>query len=258
MPEWAEVKISADYINQNSQNKTFTSLYDVAKGNSAVLNNSFSNFNLVADTNGKELILKITQNNQNIPIHVFMGMSGGWKYVRTPEWIETKFTRLRLDDETGMSLLLSGGFLGPKYSIGKPFKGSKRGPDVVKEFELFKQNVLNNINKKAFEAPIYEVLLNQEYFNGIGNYLRSTILFYLDENPFLSARDIIRRRPDIFDLCKDVPLKAYQLNGGQLRDWENPFNADSTEFDEWVFYQKGESIKDSNNRTFWFNKKWKQ
>jgi endonuclease VIII-like 1 len=258
MPEWAEVKISADYINQNSQNKTFTSLYDVAKGNSAIINSSFSNFNVIADTNGKELLLKITQNNQNIPIHVFMGMSGGWKYVRTSEWIETKFTRLRLDDETGMSLLLSGGFLGPKYSIGKPFKGSKRGPDVVKEFELFKQNVLNNINKKAFEAPIYEVLLNQEYFNGIGNYLRSTILFYLDENPFLSARDIIRRRPDIFDLCKDVPLKAYQLNGGQLRDWENPFNADSTEFDEWVFYQKGESIKDSNNRTFWFNKKWKQ
>jgi formamidopyrimidine-DNA glycosylase len=258
MPEWAEVKISADYINQNSQNKAFIALYDVSKGNNAVMNNSFNNFNLFADTNGKELLLNISQNNKIIPIYVFMGMSGGWRHVRTSEWNEFKFTRLRLDDDSGMSLLLSGGFLGPKYSISKPFKGSKRGPDVVKEFELFKQNVLNNLNKKAFESPIYETLLNQEYFNGIGNYLRSTILFYLDENPFLSARDIIIRRPDIIELCRDIPLKAYQLNGGQLRDWENPFNADSTEFDEWVFYQKGESIKDSNNRTFWYNKKWKQ
>ena len=258
MPEWAEVKISADYINQISQDKIFTSLYDVEKGNNAIQNNLFTNFTLSADTNGKELILNINQNNQSIPIYVFMGMSGGWQHVSSNGWNNVKFTRLRLDDNTDMSLLLSGGFLGPKYSVGKPFKGSKRGPDVVKEFDAFKQNVLNNLNKKAFEKPIYETLLNQEYFNGIGNYLRSTILFYLDENPFLSAKEVINRRPDILDLCKDVPLKAYSLNGGQLRDWENPFNTDSSEFDEWVFYQKGESLKDSNNRTFWYNKKWKQ
>jgi endonuclease VIII-like 1 len=258
MPEWAEVKISADYINQISQEKTFISLYDVEKENNAIHNSLFTNFTLSADTNGKELILNINQNNQSIPIYVFMGMSGGWQHISSNIWNNVKFTRLRFDDNTGMSLLLSGGFLGPKYSVGKPFKGSKRGPDVVKEFDKFKQNVLNNLNKKAFEKPIYEALLNQEYFNGIGNYLRSTILFYLDENPFISAKEIINRRPDILDLCRDIPLKAYNLNGGQLRDWENPFNTDSGEFDEWVFYQKGESLKDSNNRTFWYNKKWKQ
>jgi formamidopyrimidine-DNA glycosylase len=255
MPEWAEVKISADFINTNSKGKLFTELYHVEKGNIPKLDTKWSNFTITADTNGKELIVYL---NNQIPIHIFMGMSGGWKYLPTADWNQVKFTRLRFDDSSGNTLSLYGGFLGPKYSMETPFKGSKRGPDVVKQHELFKQNILNNLDKKAFEKPIYETLLNQEYFNGIGNYLRSTILYYLDENPFLDAKTIIKNRPDILDLCKDIPLKAYNLNGGQLRDWENPFEADSTEFDDWVFYQKGESLKDSNNRTFWYNKKWKQ
>ena len=257
MPEWAEVKISADYINTFSKNKKYTNLYHVEKGNNAILDTKFSDFILEADTNGKELILSLKQANTIIPIHVFMGMSGSWKYTSTLKWSDVSFTRLRLDDDTGNSMLLSGGFLGPKYSIGAPFKGTKRGPDPVKQFELFKDNVLKNLHKKAFEKPIYEVLLNQEYFNGIGNYLRSTILYYMDANPFITAREFITSRIDILEMCRDVPLKAYELNGGQLRDWGNPFNKDSVEFSSWVFYQKGESIKDSNDRTFWYNKKWK-
>lgn len=255
MPEWAEVKISADYINANSKDKKFIKLFNVIKGNTAVEDTNYSNFNIIADTNGKELILKL---DNLTPIYVFMGMSGGWKYVPTTEWNNTKFVRLRFDDETGHSLLLCGGYLGPKYSINSPFKGSKRGPDPVKDFDAFKQNILNNIDKNAFKQPIYEALLNQEYFNGIGNYLRSTILYYLDENPFLDAKTVIQTYPKVLDLCKEIPQKAYDLNGGQLKDWENPFVKDSTEFDNWVFYQKGESLKDSNDRTFWYNKKWKQ
>lgn len=253
MPEWSEVKISADYINENTRGKNFISLYNVEKGNNAI-KDIHNNFTITADTNGKELILNIG----NIPIYIFMGMSGNWKYVPTENWNENKYVRLRMDDETGHSLLLSGGYLGPKYSIGKPFAGTKRGPDPVKEFDRFKENVINNLNKKEFDKPIYEVLLNQQYFNGIGNYLRSTILYYLDENPFKSAREIIQNKPQILDLCKDIPLKAYEFNGGQLKDWKNPYDTDSTKFKEWVFYQKGESIKDSNNRMFWYNKKWKQ
>ena len=255
MPEWAEVKISADYINANSQGKVFQKFFHVEKGNKPQLDTNYSNFTINADTNGKELIIKL---DDKIPIHIFMGMSGNLKYIQTNKWNDVKFTRLKFDDNTGMSLSLYGGFLGPKYSVGKPFKGTKRGPDVVKENELFKQNILNNLDKAIFKKPIYEALLEQEYFNGIGNYLRSTILYYLDENPFLDAKTVINQRPDILDLCKEIPLKSYNLNGGQLKDWKNPFITDSKEFEDWVFYQKGESLKDSNNRTFWYNKKWKQ
>jgi endonuclease VIII-like 1 len=184
-----------------------------------------------------------------------MGMSGNWKFVPTENWNDTRFVRMRLDTEDGWSLLLYGSYMGPKYKIGG-FKGVKRGPDPTKQFDDFKSNILSNLNKKIFDKPICEVILNQEYFNGIGNYLRSTILYYLDINPFEDARTVIQKHPVIIDMCRDIPLTAYKLNGGQLQDWKNPFDTDYEEFKKWVFYQKGISCKDKTGRTFWFDEKW--
>ena len=41
------------------------------------------------------------------------------------------------------------------------------------EYKEFRQNVLDNLEDAAFNKAICETLLNQKYFNGIGNYLRS-------------------------------------------------------------------------------------
>ncbi len=256
MPESPEVRIMSDFINKNSKDKKFIKIFNIEKGNIPTEYLS-SEFIISSECSGKELKLNLQFEYDVIPIYVFMGMSGNWKYVPTTQWLETKFSRLRLDDESGNSLLLYGGYMGPKYSINKPFGGVKRGPDSTKDFNVFKQNILNNLDKKDFDKPIYEVLLNQKYFNGIGNYIRSTILYYLDENPFTTARDIITKRPDILELCKEVQLKSYELHGGQLRDWKNPFDMNADSFLKWVYYKKGLSIKDSNNRTFWFDPKWK-
>lgn len=38
-------------------------------------------------------------------------------------------------------------------------------------------NVISHLSDHAFDRPVCEVLLNQKYFNGIGNYLRAEILF---------------------------------------------------------------------------------
>lgn len=40
-----------------------------------------------------------------------------------------------------------------------------------------RENVLSHLSDRAFDRPICEVLLNQKYFNGIGNYLRAEILY---------------------------------------------------------------------------------
>ena len=256
MPELPEVKIMSNYINYHCNDKKFTKIYNVEKGN---IPHGYlsSNFQISSDTNGKELILNLKFKNEIKHIYVFMGMTGNWKWVETKNWSETKFTRLRIDDDSGMSLLLYGGYMGPKYKIGITFTGTKRGPDPLKDFDKFKENILTNLHKKDFDKPIYEVLLNQKYFSGIGNYMRSTIIYYLNENPFQSGREVITKNPEIIELCKDISLKSYNLSGGQLKDWINPFNKDSSEFKEWVFYKKGCSIKDSNNRRFWFDPKWK-
>jgi endonuclease VIII-like 1 len=262
MPEIAELMIMSDFINKNSENRIYDKIFFVEKENKAIDPNIvFNEFKVKSKSSGKELVISIYHYVaffETIDVSVFMGMSGNWKFVPTEKWNDTKHVRLRLDTTDGYSLLLYGGYLGPKFKVGGFKTGVKRGPDPIKEFELFKQNVLSNIQKPIFNKPIYEVLLNQTYFSGIGNYLRSTILYYLDANPFLSAKDIILENPQIFELCKEVPLKAYKLNGGQIKDWKNPFNTDPEAFSDWVFYQKGYSCKDSNGRTFWYNPKWEE
>ncbi len=256
MPELAELKIMADYINRGAEEKTFDRIYHVDKGNIPVALDPIScQFQISAESNGKELGLSLKGKDQSVHMSVFMGMSGNWMWIPTEHWHERKFTRLRFDSSDGWSLLLYGLYMGPKYKVGK--FATKRGPDPTKDFDTFKRNIESSLHLKAFDKPICEALLDQKYFNGIGNYLRSTILYYLNENPFEQARITIKKRPDILSMCKDIPMKAYELNGGQLQDWKNPFETDYEEFLKWVFYQKGMSCRDKTGRTFWFDPKWK-
>ena len=85
-----------------------------------------------------------------------------------------------------------------------------RGPDPTAEPDNFKYNILKNLDKKAFEQPIHLILMNQKYFNGIGNYLRAEILYRLpDVDPFSQAREVIEKYPMILELCRDIPRQAY-------------------------------------------------
>jgi endonuclease VIII-like 1 len=256
MPEGPELKIMSDYINHNVKDKKFTKLYHVEKGNKPQDSLLIENFRVQSSSSGKELLLRVFNDEEDFTFSVFMGMSGNWKWVSTSNWNDTKYIRMRLDTNDGWSLLLYGSYMGPKYRLGG-FTGVKRGPDPTIEFDNFKNNILWNLKSKTFDKPICEALLDQKYFNGIGNYLRSTIIYYADVNPFQSAKSVISENPQILNLCKEIPLKAYSLNGGQLQDWQNPMGGDDVEFKNWVFYQKGLSTKDKTGRTLWFHEKWK-
>ena len=257
MPEGPEIRIMSDFVNTKTIDRKFTTIYEVKKGNNPnKFETNFESFTLNSEFYGKKLIMNVCSGETKIPIYIFMGMSGSIKWTPTEIWNETKYTRLRFDSNDGNSLLLYGGYMGPKYSFYKPFKGSSNGPDIILDFKVFEENIMNNLEKSTFNKPIYEVLLDQKYFAGVGNYLRSTILYYADVNPFLTAKDIIKNENNFLKLCRDIMQKSYEMNGGQLKDWTNPFKTESDQFDDWVFYKKGNYIKDKNNRTFWFDPKW--
>ncbi|ETE66653.1 Endonuclease 8-like 1, partial [Ophiophagus hannah] len=58
--------------------------------------------------------------------------------------------------------------------------------------DLFsRDNVLRNLSDKAFNKPICEALLNQKFFNGVGNYLRAEILHRSKIPPFEKARTVL-------------------------------------------------------------------
>ena len=141
----------------------------------------------------------------------------------------------------------------------------ERGDDPVKETELFKKSILENLMKdKVFQKPIFEVMMNQKYFNGVGNYLRAEILGRIDLDPRLSACDYITRAGDkFFNMTEKIIVESYELGGGQFKDWYNQADLEkkkSKEFQAWMqFYfnkDKCVPIKDKNDRNFWIDKKW--
>jgi len=258
MPEGPEIKIMSDYINHHSKDRTFKKLYHVEKGNIPVDSNLLENFKLEADSNGKELILKLYHDAADLNISVFMGMSGNWLFTPTETWSDRKFTRMRLDTTDGNSLLLYGLYMGPKYRVGG-FTGVKRGFDPTKDFDSFKKEILSNLDKKLFDKPICEVLLDQKYFNGIGAYLTSEIVGRLDVNPFKKLKDFnLYELNNLFDMILKCCKEAYENGGGELLDWQNPFG--KSKINEWILFYNNRDIcykQKFGKRNIWVNKKWR-
>ncbi|KGL94650.1 Endonuclease 8-like 1, partial [Charadrius vociferus] len=153
-----------------------------------------------------------------------------------------------------------------------------RGPCVLSEYQAFRENVLKNLEDKAFDKPICEALLNQKFFNGIGNYLRAEILYRLKIPPFEKARTVLealkdqeqtrrkkspsltlskklklmRENPDLLELCHTVPMEVITTE-------KKPFEPDHADnyaaFKNWLqcYLVPGmSSLRDRNGRTIWF------
>lgn len=257
MPELAELKITADYVNQRAQNRVFYSVKKnpVHKGKEVEV--PFQAFTISAESRGKELMLTLTQINTSnqIKLLMTMGMSGYFKWVE--EGVYSKHSHLRFQSEGGSLDFVDVRRFG-KWKVVEDWS-KDRGPDPTTEFEAFVHHIGRHILSKDFQKPIYEVLMNQKYFNGIGNYLRAEIIYKLAVNPFQSACQAIQSCPDILIMCKHIPLQAYKLGGGSIKDWQNPFDDSPKNWDEFMKCYGNPNMNtliDRNGRRFWYSSKW--
>jgi endonuclease VIII-like 1 len=256
MPELAELRLTASYINKVSKGLTFNKIAKnpIHKGIEVV--SPFETFKISAESRGKELLLYLNDSKVTFPIRMNMGMAGHFQITETGK--ESTHAHLKFYSDNGKTL----SFVDVRrFGKWKPDNewSDNRGPDPTLEFNKFVLNITDNLNKSEFSKPIHLVLMNQKYFNGIGNYLRAEILYRIPlANPFLSAREIITQYPVILNLCKDIPTLAYIRGGGSIRDWKNPFGEDSlhTSFFKCYSNHLMSNIVDKNNRRFWYNPKW--
>lgn len=260
MPELAELRLTAEFVNEIANDKVFYGVRKnpIHKGSDVEV--PFGAFTIEASSRGKQLLLTLKKLNSNeqVKLLMSMGMSGHFGWVETG--VISKHSHLRFQSDNGSLDFIDVRRFG-KWKIADNWSAD-RGPDPTIEFESFVQNIKDNLHKPEFNKPIHLVLMNQKYFNGIGNYLRAEILYRVDVNPFTSAREALESCPKIYQLCKWTPSQAYKLGGGQLRDWENPFGSegDPNSWQEFMLcYGKASMMKiqDKNKRTFWFNSKWK-
>ena len=255
MPELAELRLTADYINQSTKDLEFTDIVKNPVHKGLDLEAPFDTFKISAASRGKELMLILENSSQKKILMMTMGMSGFFKFTTNEE--KDKHSHLMFKSNIGILSFVDVRRFGKwKWQEGW---SENRGPDPTTEYNSFISNIKDNLDRAAFNHPIHAALMNQKYFNGIGNYLRAEILYRLDVNPFESAREVLNREPRVFKLCKNIPLQAYYLGGGQLKDWENPFDEKPDNMYRFIrCYGKSNMnrIKDKNGRMFWFHPKW--
>jgi len=255
VPELAEIRIMSDFINRVCTDQDFTSIAVSESASNRKLSivqpADFQVFKISAQAKGKELLLTLSQGEFNIKISFAMGMSGHWVFC--DRFQAPKHTHLVFKTASDLALCLVDVRRFARWKPAESWSAS-RGPCPVEEHQRFISNVKVNLKKSAFSKPICEVLLDQRYFNGIGNYLRSEILYRASQDPFETARDALAKNPMILSLCKRIPLEAYQLGGGQLKDWESPFKIPKLGFENWIqCYGKFKKEIDRTGRTIWYH-----
>ena len=256
MPELAELKFTSDYVNQVSEGATYVRVEKNPVHKCDDLDIPFESFKIKAKSKGKEMVLYFLDENSDkfIPVRITMGMSCHFKLTNTGD--EAKHAHLKFYRKDGTTLSFVDVRRFGKWKQGLVWSDN-RGPDPTTEYKAFWDNVMTNLTK--LKKPLYEMLMDQKYFNGIGNYLRDEIIFRAgDVDPFLPAGMQFARYPKLLDLCRDIPLLAYAKGGGSIKDWDNPFGDEAIQERFMLCYGNAEMSKrkDRNGRTFWYDPKW--
>jgi endonuclease VIII-like 1 len=252
MPEYSEVRLTAEYINSVNENRVIRSVeYLPTNRLKFVEEIRVSGKRMSAKSRGKEI--RLLFNNEYVTIS--LGMSGKFKLLHhKPDYesFEGRHSHIRFQLDDG-SFFVWHDYRRFGRCTGITW-GKDRGPDIFDEEELFRKNILDNLNHKDFNKPSYEVLMNQKWFNGIGNYLRAEILGKWGVNPFQPMKNIVSN--EFLDhLIKQVQ-ESYVLGGGSSYGLNLVENKNYS-WNDWIkFYGKGEKIKDRQKRTFWFDSKW--
>jgi formamidopyrimidine-DNA glycosylase len=275
MPELAEVKITSEFVSSISDSKEFTHLEKspVTKVKTELNVFNGEKFKIHSKARGKEfkIILTNIKSGETKELMMFLGMSGMFLNLRpdAPEATREKFLKhghLRFHATDGSILVFYDVRRFGKWKwVEKDKWSGDRGPCPLTEYEDFRKRILENYKThKDFNSSILHFLMNQYWCNGVGNYLRSEIIHRVEGlNPWSKfntlSEDTIEQ---ILQQCHKCPKIAHSLQGGQLKDWVNPFNeseSDEIPIENWIkiYSVKGMSyITDKNGRRFWFHPKW--
>ncbi|XP_078189891.1 endonuclease 8-like 1 isoform X5 [Callithrix jacchus] len=286
MPEGPELHLASQFVNEACRALVFGGCVEkspVSRNPEVPFESSA--YRISASARGKELRLTLSplpgaQPPQEPLALVFrFGMSGSFQLVprgELPRHAHLRFYTAPPGPQLALCFVDIRRFghwdLGGKWQPG-------RGPCVLQEYEQFRlcpsrENVLRNLSDKAFDRPICEALLDQRFFNGIGNYLRAEILYRLKIPPFKKARSVLEalqqrrpspeltlsqkikaklQNPDLLELCHSVPKEVVQLGGKGYgsESGEEDFAA----FRAWLrcYGMPGmSSLQDRHGRTIWF------
>jgi len=225
MPEGPEVKIASDYFNEffaESKKIEFEIITDYYYEKYCDVFNTISN-NLEkfkpTFTVGKNIFLELS-NNEIFNFH--LGMTGGW----SSELI--KHCHFRVFDCNNELFFRDVRKFGNMKIITKAQFDNKFNAtyDLLNKSYNIKKH-LNYLEEKVnTRKSICSTIMDQKFFPGVGNYIKSESLYTSKIHPEEKWGNLTRdMRIDLIKNTKEVMKNSYQAGGAELKDFKNPFHS---------------------------------
>ncbi|XP_031551308.1 endonuclease 8-like 1 [Actinia tenebrosa] len=283
MPEGPELYKTARLVNTVCAGRVFHGkiVKSAVNQKNPEIHHNYDDYTIQAESCGKEMALilkpyssvdskelkKMKKETNSLRILFRFGMSGKFQFTSMNDI--HKHAHLRFFTKEKPKMVLS--FVDVRRFGRWETKDSwseNRGPDPILHYEAFRDNVLNNLENPVFNKPLCEVMHDQKYFNGIGNYLRAEIIYRADIPPFTAARKVLAnlkvkeeascdtknlKEADILKLCNIVPNEVIQLSGAGYDPSGN--HSDYSAFMNWLQCYSNPNMKnliDHDGRTMWF------
>ena len=223
MPEGPEVKIVSDYINENLYKSHIESIECISIPYRKKYDDLVNEINKLLPQKftpsfcrGKTTFIKLGSDTY---FSYHLGMTGYWsskenKHAHLKIITNTKTLYFHDARRFGNIKIINKKLLNTKYNINLDFLNNTDSTNSQTDFIL---SVIKT-NKEACK-----VLLDQRYFLGVGNYLKSEILYNSMIHPNTKWNNLTaQEKRSICTNTKKNMHKSYSYGGAQIRDFKNP------------------------------------
>jgi len=257
MPEGPEVKIASDYFNEffaESKKIEFEILSDY------YYQKYYDVFNIISNnieifkptfTVGKNIFLDL-KNNKILNLH--LGMTGGW----SSDLI--KHCHFRVFNGSNELFFKDVRKFGNMKIITQTQFNNKFNStyDLLNKSYNIKKHLKHLEEKVNARKSICSTIMDQKFFPGVGNYIKSESLYASKIHPEEKWGNLSREmRINLIKKTKEVMKNSYKSGGAELKDFKNPFH--SSKFTLKVYGKTHTkhnnsitSIKTSDSRKSWF------
>lgn len=225
MPEGPEVKIASDYYNsffKDSVNFRFNTVTEYYKQKYHSIFQTLRTYHPTSFsacfTVGKNLFIPL---NKNRLFNFHLGMTGGWSHQNE------KHCHFRVSSSSGDLFFKDVRKFGKMRILSTDEFDLKHIPqfDLLNQLYDFEAHLSFLSKKISSKKSICSALMNQTYFPGVGNYIKSEALYATKIHPEkkwgqLSKRSIKR----LILNTKEIMQTSYRTGGAELNDFKNPFN----------------------------------
>jgi len=240
MPEGPEVKIASSYYNsffEGTKNLSFNLLTDYYEKKYAevfeTVNKHLSKTFQATFTIGKNIFLPLTN---GLYFNFHLGMTGGWNEENI------KHCHFRVGDSNRELFFKDVRKFGKMRIITLEDLQKKhfKDYDLLNEAYNFEKHLEYLKAKVSKSKSICSTLMDQRFFPGVGNYIKSESLYAAKIHPEKKWGELSPKKiKELILSTQDIMQRSYNTGGAELKDFKNPYH--TSEF-ELIVYGKKEDL----------------